>query len=240
MPDLRVGGFYVEHRRQVAATEQGVVDEIVGLFGSARAHRPEVVGTGADTLFAGLRVVVHVIQVSDACALRRLDVDERHGIVGCTADVMASPLADVGNAQTVPMDGVFLPSFAVLVAGDVDAVDAFRSVAHALTHKPIVAPFAHTQTRLPLGVRDRGQSEAVATPLFPVAFEIVVSCGCIRAVAFRFLLVEVASVGAGAVGTDARGERVVVAGAYNGAAQRVCGQGCACADMSFPPSHVPD
>ena len=118
------------------------------LISSRGAHRPEVVGTNADVTLAGLGIVAGIELVADSGALRRLDEDERDGIVGCAADIMAATLADVDDAQLVPVDGYGATPFAVLVFRDVDTVDALRGVTHALANEAVLAPFACLQTRL--------------------------------------------------------------------------------------------
>ena len=46
------------------------------------------------------------------------------------------------------MDREFLSSFAMLVTGNIDTIDAFGSMTHTLAHKTVVEPFAHTQMGL--------------------------------------------------------------------------------------------
>ena len=146
--DLRLGGLDVEHGWQVAVLEERIPQEMLRLISSRGAHRPEVVGTNADVTLAGLGIVAGIELVADSGALRRLDEDERDGIVGCAADIMAATLADVDDAQLVPVDGYGAAPLAVLVFRDVDTVDALRGVTHALAHEAVLAPFACLQTRL--------------------------------------------------------------------------------------------
>ena len=190
--DLCIRWLHVEHGRQVAAAEQGVADEPLCLLRAAAAYRPEMVGTCADAVLAGVGIVFQIETVADGRALCRLDIDERHGIVCRAADVLAAPFAHAGDAQLVPQDGERPPSLAVLVFGDVDAVDALGGVAHALTHETVVLPDAHAQARLSLGVGLCRQSEAVAPAVRPVAFVVafIVDAG-IGAVTIRHLLAEV-------------------------------------------------
>ena len=101
-----------------------------------------MVGSRADIVLTCLGIVVQIETVADAGALGRLDVDERDGVVGCASHVIAAPLADVGDAQLVPVDGNGATSLAMLVFRDVDAVDALGGVAHALAHEAVLAPFA--------------------------------------------------------------------------------------------------
>ena len=189
---LCVRRLHVEHRRQVAAAEQCVADEPLCLLCPAAAYRPEMVGTCTDAVLAGLGIVFQIETVADGRALRRLDIDERHGIVCRAADVLAAPLAHAGDAQLVPMDGNRPPSLTVLVLRYINAVDAFCGVAHPFAHKPVILPDAHPQARLILGIGLCRQSEAVATTVSPMTFVIASFVGTrIGPVPFRFLLAEV-------------------------------------------------
>ena len=105
------------------------------------------------------------------------------------------------------MDGECPPSLAVLVFGDVDAVDAFGGVAHPFTHKPVVLPDTHPQVHLILGIGLCRQSETVTTIFCPMAFIIAAIVGTgIGTVTLGFHLTEVACIVSQRVNPDTRRE----------------------------------
>ena len=192
---LCVRRLHVEHGRQVAAAEQRVADKPLCLLCPAAAYRPEVVGTCTDAVLAGLGIVFQIETVADGRALRRFDIDERHGIVCRAADILTAPLAYAGDAQLIPQDGHWPPSLAVLVLSYIDTVDAFCGVAHPLTHKPVVLPDAHPQAFLTIGIGLCRQTEAVAPAVSPVTFVIAfIVDGGIGAVPLRLFVAEVARI----------------------------------------------
>ena len=121
------------------------------------------------------------------------------------------------DAQLVPVDGVFLPAFSVLIAGDVDAVDTFCGVVHPLTLEDPLLPLSRLQDRHHL-VLQQLQTEAFLQVLFPVAFEVVAVSRHIRPVALGLRIGNATSlpVGEGAligpqrVDADATHQGVVV------------------------------
>ena len=74
-----------------------------------------MIGTTSDTIAACLLIVGSIISVSDRCSLGRLDIDkgDRIAIPGITFVVH---LAQIVDAQPVPVDGIILASFAMLIA----------------------------------------------------------------------------------------------------------------------------
>ena len=191
------------------------------LVGSRGAHRPEVVGTDADAALASLGIVAGVELVADVGALRRLDEDERYGIVGCAADIMAATLADVDDAQLVPVDGYGATPFAVLVFRDVDTVDALRGVTHALAHEAVLAPFACLEPRLlAIGV-EQLYAETLAEVVGKVAFRVAAVSEEHGTMAVGFQAGEVAHVDASGVCPQPSLDGVGLPGGNDGSLQRV-------------------
>ena len=84
----------------------------------------EMVGTDADMMMPCIVIVGIKVFVSDGDAFCRLHIDKGYGIVGLHVVALAVDAAShVGDAQLVPVNGVVLPAFLVLMAGDVDAID---------------------------------------------------------------------------------------------------------------------
>ena len=219
--DLRLAGLDVEHGWQVAVPEERVAQEVLRLVGSRGAHRPEVVGTDADAALASLGIVAGVELVADVGALRRLDEDERYGIVGCAADIMAAALAYVDDAQLVPVDGYGPSPLAVLVFRYVDAVDALRGVSHALAHEAVLAPFAGLEPRLlAIGV-EQLYAETLAEVVGKVAFRVAAVSEEHGTMAVGFQAGEVAHVDASGVCPQPSLDGVGLPGGNDGSLQRV-------------------
>ena len=178
---LCVGGFDVEHGRQVAATEQGVVDKVSGLLLAACLEREEVVCSGAQSAAAGCQVVAHVVGIADGRSFGRLDEDEGDGEVAGSADALAAEAAQVCDAQPVPVDGVVSPPASVLVSRYVDAVDALRGVFQPFAFVEVVGPFAGAYALLA-----DGESESVALSAAPAPFVVGAVGGGEAAVALGF------------------------------------------------------
>ena len=159
-------------------------------------------------------------------------------IVGVALDIFVALLAEEGDAHLAPVDGEAATALLVLVAGDVDAVDAFGGVAHALAPEAVAEPFAYTQAGLAAEGILHLEAETVAEVALPMALEVAAVEMLIGAVALGGESDEVAAIGARRVGTDARGESVGLKGADDGAAQRVEGDACALALAVLPCAHV--
>ena len=151
-----------------------------------------MIGPDGNAVATGLQVVGAVVGVLDAGAFGRLDEHERHGVVHTTHGVLLVA-AKMGHAQLVPVYGVLLTAFAVLVAGDVDAIDALAGVLDALAQIAVVLPFAYTDGR----VGRYRETEAVASVVLPHALIVDVAIGQIVAVTAGHAAAKVARVDTG-------------------------------------------
>ena len=164
----QVAGFNVEHGGQVAFAQGGLTKEEVGLHVAALFSREEMVGSHVQVLPVGGTIVGIEVAVADRDALGSLDIDERHG-VGRLLLVALRP--KTGDGHLPPVDVEPLASLFVLIAGNVDAVDAVAGIAHAFAEEASVAPAAGQQA-----ARVDKEPEAVTGIAFEVAFIVGTVC----------------------------------------------------------------
>ena len=131
----------VQHGRQVGTQPRGFFQEEPCLLLPRAAGSKEVVTPRGNAVTACLPGVGGIVAVHHAAPFRGLDVDEGNGIVHLSFDPAARP--QPRDAQLLPVDGVPLAANLMLVARDVDAVDAVGGVDHPFTlETPIVPPSA--------------------------------------------------------------------------------------------------
>lgn len=166
-------GFHVEHGRQVAFVEASVADEVVGLICCAAFRGEKMVGAAEDAVIANLCVVVIVVAVLDGGSLGGLDVAETDGVVNRSPYALVANGAQMCDAQSRPVDAVVLLADVVLIAGNVDSVDAVGGIDQSLTLILIVFPFANEDFSKCVN----GKSETVAHVVLPDAV-VVGAVGC--------------------------------------------------------------
>ena len=121
------------------------------------------------------------------------------------------------DAQPLPVDGVALAPLAVLVFGDVDAVDAVGGIAQSFTLIHVFLPFAHPEESVL-----RGESKPRSLIVFPLSFVVGSVVVVVGAIALRRQsLAELALVHARRVASGATHDRVVVPHALDESPQRV-------------------
>ena len=84
--------------------ETGMLEEELGLGGTAGTDRPEMIGSCTDAMFTGLSIVTWVEFIANGNPLGALDIDKRYGIICRTFDIVATSFADMGDTQLVPLD----------------------------------------------------------------------------------------------------------------------------------------
>ena len=151
-------------------------------------------------MLAGLGVVVDIELIAHGGAFCRFDIDEGDGVVGRSTHVVTALLADARDAQLVPEDGYGAAPTSVLITGDVDAVDTFGGVAHALALELILAPFADAQTGWVVGRCEQLESEPLSAVVLPVALMVAI-VGIVGPMSVGLGLAEVTDIDADAVGT---------------------------------------
>lgn len=149
-----------------------MAQEVVCLFRSRTPGAEEVVSPYVIAVFACIVIVFLVERIDDRLSFRTLDVDisdwEVHvSIHGLLADGW------VGDAQPLPVDRILLLAFAMLVFGDVDAVDALRGINQSFALVFVGLPFAYSQRFL----GGDAESPAVSYAVFPftLVVDVVVS-----------------------------------------------------------------
>ena len=167
-----------------------------------RREGEEMIGARPDSRLARVAVVVFVVGVEDRAALRRFHVGEGDRIIDLPPHPLVAQRAEMGDAQSVPVDGVALPVPLVLVARHVDTVDALLVVGQFLPFEDALAPFSRLQI---LAWRDI-ESEAVGQSRLEMAPRSIL-LGVPSAVRSR----SAASASrAGGIGADRVADRAVV------------------------------
>ena len=82
--------LHIEHRGKVAWMEEGVLDEIVGLLGTAGAGGEEMIGSAANAVVSGILVVVDEILIGYGGAFGTLDVTEGDGVVNRSRNTLVA------------------------------------------------------------------------------------------------------------------------------------------------------
>ena len=113
-------------------------------LGCTRAfEREEMVGADGNMMLARLSIIVGIILVCDAYALGTFYEYKRNRIIGCSVNILMTFATEIVYAKLFPVDGLFVATFAVLIAGNVDAVYALRGVLHALAPEAVLLPLAN-------------------------------------------------------------------------------------------------
>ena len=164
-----VGRLNVEHRRQVAFLKARVSEEVTGLLVGWGGGGEEVIGSDGDVVTADSLVVFVIVVVFDRGSLGRFDVDKTDRIVDTVVEhsVVADASSQVTDAQAVPKNLIAMTPTLVLVARNVDAIDAVAVVAEMFAAELITKPCAHFQV-----ARANTQSEAFPLVVLPVPLEI--------------------------------------------------------------------
>ena len=108
--------LHIKHRGKVARTEEGVLDEIVGLLRTAGTGGEEMIGSTADTVITRIVVVVDEVFIRNRSTFRTLDIAEGNGIVNGSRDTFVALRSQMRDADLAPVDTVGLLSDVVLVA----------------------------------------------------------------------------------------------------------------------------
>ena len=104
-----------------------------------------MIGARPDSRLACVAVVVIVVGVEDRAALRRFHVGEGDRIIDLSPHPLVAQRAEMGDAQSVPVDGVAFSVPLVLVARHVDTVDALLVVGQFFPFEDALAPFSRLQ-----------------------------------------------------------------------------------------------
>ena len=114
---------------------------------------------------AGIAIVFLVERINDRFSFGTLDVDISDREIYVSVYGLLADGSQVGDAQTLPVDRVFLLSFSMLVFGNVDAIDALRGIDQAFALLFVGFPFAHSQRFF----RGDAESPTVSFAVFPFA-----------------------------------------------------------------------
>ena len=91
-------------------------------------------------------IVVVVVFVLNGDTLSAFDVYELYGIIQLVEyAVGADTASQMGKVVASPTDGIAASAFLMLIAGDIDAVDAVGVVVHTLSAVLSSQPFTHAQ-----------------------------------------------------------------------------------------------
>ena len=135
-----------------------------------------MVGADGNMMLACLGIIVGIILVCDAYALGTFYEYERNRIIGCSVNILITFATEIVDAKLFPVDGVFVATFAVLIAGNVDTVDTLGSVLHALAPETVFLPLANLKPWFfALGCKQL-YAESVARIVNPMALEIAAIC----------------------------------------------------------------
>ena len=155
--------FQIQNRREIATADMAMAQEVVCLFHSRTPGAEEVVSSYVIAVFACIVIVFLVERVDDRLSFRTLDVDISDREIHVSIHSLLADGSQVGDAQPLPVDRILLLAFAMLVFGDVDAVDALRCIDQSLALVFISLPFAHSQRFL----GGDAESPAVSFAVFP-------------------------------------------------------------------------
>lgn len=125
-----------------------------------------MVGPHRDASATAVLIVGREVAVEDRYALCGFDIDEGYMVVDIARDaLLADAPPEAGDAHVSPVDVKALAPLFVLVARNVDTINAIAVVVDALSLELVVAPHSGLQV-----VLIDTKTEAVAPVILPVAF----------------------------------------------------------------------
>ena len=74
-----------------------------------------MIASNPETMRLCCPIVFTVIGIEQGGSFRTLDIDEADGIAYTSTDCFATDVAQVGNTQLTPLDGVFLLTYNMLI-----------------------------------------------------------------------------------------------------------------------------
>ena len=110
-------------------------------------------------------IVFTVIGIEQGGSFRTLDIDEADGIAYTSTDCFATDVAQVGNTQLTPLDGVFLLTYNMLIFRYIYAVYSIIGIDKTLATITVVFPFSYAE----LFARLNAESESITMSMFPLS-----------------------------------------------------------------------
>jgi len=129
-------------------------------------------------------------------------------------------------------------TFAVLIAGYVDAIYTLGGVLHAFAPESVLFPFAHLQSRIIIGWSKQLDAESVAHIISPVALEVGIA-GDVSPVATGLSALEVAQICAQSIYAQSRLDGIGIVGGNDSETCRIDGKNRSLVDAITPRTDIP-
>ena len=208
-------------------------------LGCTRAfEREEMIGADGNMMLTRLSIIVGIKLVCDAYALGTLYEYKRNWIIGCSVNILITFATEIVDAKLFPVDGIFVATFAVLVAGNVDTIDTLRGVLHALAPEAVLLPLANLQSRFFAFGSKQLYAESVASVLNPVTLEIT-AIGYVGSVAVGCGACKVAKICANGIDAQSGFDGVGIKCRNNGISCGIYCQSRTLMDSIAPSAYVP-